>query len=69
MKDFDFSSALSHAIVELEQHLNTRLLRRSRTGCVPTPAGARIVDAHKVMSFIDNIEQIAVETPQIARRN
>ncbi|WP_300000286.1 LysR family transcriptional regulator [uncultured Cedecea sp.] len=62
-------SRISHAIVELEQHLNTRLLHRSRTGCEPTPAGARIVkDAHKVMHFIDNIEQIAAETPQITGR-
>jgi len=62
-------SRISHAIVELEQHLNVRLLHRSRTGCVPTPAGIRILkDAHKMMQLLDNIEQIAAETPQIAGR-
>lgn len=62
-------SRISHAIVELEQHLNTRLLHRSRTGCIPTPAGVRILkDAHKMMQIIENIEQIAAEMPQIAGR-
>lgn len=62
-------SRISHAIVELERHLNTRLLHRSRTGCIPTPAGARILkDAHKVMQLLDNIEHIATETPLVAGR-
>jgi len=62
-------SRISHAIAELEQHLNTRLLHRSRTGCVPTPACTRILqDAQKVMQLLASIEQVAAEMPQIAGR-
>jgi len=62
-------SRISHAIVELEQHLNIRLLHRSRTGCVPTPACVRILqDAQKVMRLVEGIEQVAAETPHIAGR-
>lgn len=43
-------SRISHAITELESVLGTRLLSRSRTGCVPTDAGQRVLrDARQVL--------------------
>ncbi len=36
-------SRVSHAITELEEVLRTRLLLRSRSGCVPTDAGHRVI--------------------------
>jgi DNA-binding transcriptional LysR family regulator len=36
-------SRISHAITELEACLGARLLTRSRTGCVPTEAGHRVL--------------------------
>jgi len=62
-------SRISHAIAELEQHLNIRLLHRSRTGCIPTEACLRILaDAQKVMQLLAGIEQVAAETPQVSGR-
>jgi DNA-binding transcriptional LysR family regulator len=43
-------SRISHAIAELEEVLGTRLLARSRTGCVPTDAGHKVLaDARQVL--------------------
>ncbi len=43
-------SRISHAITELESALGVRVLERSRTGCVPTDAGQRILrDARQVL--------------------
>ncbi|WP_213715569.1 LysR family transcriptional regulator [Cedecea lapagei] len=62
-------SRISHAIAELEQHLNVRLLHRSRSGCVPTAACTQILkDAKKIMQLLDGIEQTASEAPQLAGR-
>jgi DNA-binding transcriptional LysR family regulator len=36
-------SRISHAIAELEEGLGSRLLSRSRSGCVPTGAGHRVL--------------------------
>jgi DNA-binding transcriptional LysR family regulator len=43
-------SRISHAITELEHAVGVRLLSRSRTGCVATDAGQRVLrDAREVM--------------------
>ncbi|HEX7648607.1 MAG TPA: LysR family transcriptional regulator, partial [Noviherbaspirillum sp.] len=36
-------SRISHAIAELERGVGTRLLERSRAGCMPTEAGLRVL--------------------------
>ncbi|MET1080726.1 MAG: LysR family transcriptional regulator [Pseudomonas sp.] len=54
-------SRISHAIAELEAALRTRLLVRSRTGCVPTDAGHRVIDSARE---ILRLTQGLVETAQ-----
>jgi len=49
-------SRISHAITELETALGMRLLSRSRTGCVPTDAGYRVlVKAREVLRLTDSL--------------
>jgi DNA-binding transcriptional LysR family regulator len=49
-------SSLSHAITDLEQELNLRLLERSRQGTQPTDAGRRILAyARQIFVCLDSI--------------
>lgn len=49
-------SSLSHAIADLEEELNLRLLERGREGTVPTEAGRRIlVHARQISASLDSI--------------
>jgi len=49
-------SRISHAIVELERCIGVRLLERSASGCVPTPAGAKVFgQARQMLEIADQI--------------
>lgn len=49
-------SRISHAIAELEAVMETRLLSRSRSGCVPTDAGYRaIIKARQILRLAASI--------------
>lgn len=49
-------SSLSHAIADLEEELNLRLLERGREGTAPTEAGRRIlVHARQISTCLDSI--------------
>jgi len=49
-------SSLSHAIADLEEELNLRLLERGREGTMPTEAGRRIlVHARQISASLDSI--------------
>ncbi|MES3003830.1 MAG: LysR family transcriptional regulator [Pseudomonadota bacterium] len=49
-------SRVSHAITELEGALRTRLLLRSRSGCVPTDAGHRVIArARTILALADTL--------------
>lgn len=60
-------SRISHAIVELEQHIGARLLLRSRSGCVPSDAGHRILpQARQMLSLADGIAHSAGEQASLS---
>ncbi len=49
-------SRISHAITELEGILATRLVSRSRAGCVPTDTGHRVLaKARQILSLTDGL--------------
>ena len=53
-------SRISHAIAELESSVGTRLLVRSRAGCVPTEAGLRVLQkARQILRIADSIPAAA----------
>lgn len=53
-------SRISHAITELEGTLGARLLIRSRTGCMPTEAGQRVIaTARHVLRLADGLRNDA----------
>jgi len=50
-------SSLSHAIADLEEELNLRLLERGREGTVPTEAGRRVlIHARQISACLDSIQ-------------
>src|SRR5579871_3120757 len=62
-------SRISHAITELESILATRLLLRSRTGCVPTDAGSRVLaKARQILSLADNLAETAEDHASVTGR-
>lgn len=53
-------SRVSHAITELEGMLSARLLTRSRTGCIPTEAGLRVIDsARRIIRLAEGLQHDA----------
>ncbi len=62
-------SRLSHGIAELEESLGARLLVRSRSGCVPTDTGYRVVaTARQILHLTKSmIETAADDTTVIGR--
>lgn len=53
-------SRISHAIAELERGVGTRLLERSRAGCMPTEAGLRVLQkARQILRIADSIPAAA----------
>jgi DNA-binding transcriptional LysR family regulator len=53
-------SRISHAIAELERVLGTRLLLRSRAGCVPTESGLRVIaKARQILTLTASLAQSA----------
>lgn len=56
-------SRISHAIAELERSLGARLLIRSRTGCVPTEAGLRVLQSARL------ILRLVTDLPTVAHGN
>lgn len=62
-------SRISHAVSELEDILETRLLTRSRTGCAPTEAGLRVIaSARHILRMADGLRQDAAPTGAIGGR-
>lgn len=62
-------SRLSHGITQLEQTLCMRLLIRSRSGCVPTAAGQRVLaKARQILRLADSLGQVADERAALAGR-
>jgi len=60
-------SRISHAIAELEQCVGSRLLARSRAGCVPTDIGHQILaKARQMLHLADSIVHIAREEAALA---
>jgi len=59
-------SRVSHAIAELEHRIGSRLLIRSRTGCVPTDVGHQVlVKARQMLRLADSIAKTAEEESAI----
>jgi DNA-binding transcriptional LysR family regulator len=55
-------SRISHAIAELERIVGARLLERSRSGCVPTDAGYRVlVKARQMLRLAGSLAQAVKE--------
>lgn len=55
-------SRVSHAIAELERCVGSRLLMRSRSGCVPTEIGHQVlVKARQMLRLADSIAKTATE--------
>ncbi len=53
-------SRVSHAIAELERDLGALLLRRTRGGSAPTPAGARVLEhARQMLRLEDGLREAA----------
>lgn len=53
-------SRISHGISELEERVGTKLLVRSRNGCMPTAAGHQVLDkARQMLKFAEDIGQVA----------
>ena len=49
-------SRISHAIAELERSVGVRLLQRSRSGCLPTDAGHRVLlKARQMLRIADSV--------------
>lgn len=49
-------SRISHAIAELERSVGVRLLQRSRSGCLPTDAGQRVLfKARQMLRIADSV--------------
>lgn len=62
-------SRISHAITGLESAVGTRLLTRSRTGCVPTDAGHRVLrDARQVLRLTAAMVQGAQDSAALTGR-
>lgn len=62
-------SRISHAITELESVLGTRLLSRSRTGCVPTDSGHRVLrEARQVLRLTGAMLAGAAEDAAVSGR-
>ncbi|MES2151664.1 MAG: LysR family transcriptional regulator [Pseudomonadota bacterium] len=62
-------SRISHAITELEAGLGVRLLTRSRTGCVPTDAGHRVLGkARQILRLADGISDVASDNAALIGR-
>ncbi|MBV8633172.1 MAG: LysR family transcriptional regulator [Burkholderiaceae bacterium] len=60
-------SRISHAIGELERIVGARLLERSRSGCVPTDAGYRVlVKARQMLRLAAGLAQSAGEEAVIS---
>ena len=60
-------SRISHAIAELEACVGTRLLIRSRTGCVPTDAGHQVLTkARQIMRLTGSILHTAAEDSAVS---
>lgn len=59
-------SRISHAIAELERRVGASLLVRSRTGCVPTTEGVRVLA--KARQLLRVAESIVVESRQGLKR-
>lgn len=56
--------ALSIAIKTLEQEMNIKLLERSRSGAVITPAGKMVIDISK--DFFSKIDELILVTPHMS---
>lgn len=62
-------SRISHGITELEATLAARLLVRSRTGCVPTDAGLRVIaSARQMLRLADGLRHDAAPPAAISGR-
>lgn len=62
-------SRISHAIAELEQVLGQRVLTRSRSGCVPTDVGVRVVQkARQMQKLADSLIETVQGRDQISAR-
>lgn len=62
-------SRISHGITQLEQTLGMRLLIRSRTGCVPTSAGQRVLlKARQILRLADSLAQVADQQAALTGR-
>jgi DNA-binding transcriptional LysR family regulator len=62
-------SRISHAITELETTLGTRLLSRSRSGCVPTDAGYRVLSkARQILRLTSSIVDVAADNATLIGR-
>jgi DNA-binding transcriptional LysR family regulator len=62
-------SRISHAIAELEAVMETRLLSRSRSGCVPTDAGYRvIIKARQILRLADTIADVSADAATLSGR-
>jgi DNA-binding transcriptional LysR family regulator len=60
-------SRISHAIAELEHSIGKRLLSRSRSGCVHTDAGHRVlVKARQMLRMADSVIQSVQEDADIS---
>lgn len=60
-------SRISHGIAELEAALAARLLVRSRTGCMPTEAGLRVIaTARHMLRLADGLHRDAAAPGEIA---
>jgi DNA-binding transcriptional LysR family regulator len=62
-------SRISHAIAELEDVLGNRVLSRSRTGCIPTDAGHRVISkARQILSLTNSIVAVAEDNAAVIGR-
>jgi DNA-binding transcriptional LysR family regulator len=62
-------SRISHAIMELELALGTRLLSRSRLGCVPTDAGHRVLSkARQILRLANSLVDAAADNATLIGR-
>ncbi|MES2071051.1 MAG: LysR family transcriptional regulator [Pseudomonadota bacterium] len=62
-------SRISHAITELEASLGIRLLSRSRSGCVPTDAGHRVLaKARQVLRLVNDMANAAEDDATVIGR-
>lgn len=60
-------SSISQGIAELESEIGASLLVRSRSGCLPTPAGLKVLsDARKMLKIAEGLAKIARSEPEIS---